>query len=298
MVDPQPPSYWDQWQQSRLNGPQRWTDWGDHPYIQSWVFQRAFGPGRSLFDVFTEHLQGVLEPTALSLCCGDGQFEQALASAGVVGSILGLDASPVRVGAAQCSAAGQARCLFQVADLNALSLDAQRFDVVFAKAALHHIDALEALADELSRVLRPGGLLIALDFFGPTRFQWTDLQLEWANRLLQDLPVPLRQFQDGRLYEEVTRPRISDMVSLDPTEAVRASDIEAVFGERFETVAMYPLGGTLVSLVVYGDLVNRYNPDDPQHCAYLERMLDQERALIGAGVLPSDFRLWISRPRR
>jgi SAM-dependent methyltransferase len=293
VVTDQSSLYWDQWQRDRLASPDPWTDWGDHPFIQSWVFRHAFGVGKTLFNVFAEHLRGIEKPRALSLCCGDGAFERALVDAGVVHSVLGLDASPVRVEAAQRAAEGKPKCVFQVADLNALSLEAQQFDVVFAKAALHHIEALEVLADALSRVLRPSGLIIALDFFGPTRFQWTDAQLEWANRLLSNLPPSLRQFRDGRLYEQITRPSISDMMALDPTEAVRSSDIERVFGSRFETIALYPLGGTLVSLVVYGDLVNRYNPEDPEHCAYLERMLTQEHALIEQGVLPSDFRLWI-----
>lgn len=294
--DPTTP-YWDQWQRDRLAHPDVWTDWGDHPFIQSWVFNRVFGPGKGLFDVFGEHLSHIQHPAALSLCCGDGSFERALVSAGLVHSVLGLDASSVRIQAARDQAVEQPQCRFEVANLNALELSDQRFDVVFAKAALHHIEALETLSEELVRVLRPGGLLIALDFFGPSRFQWTDLQLGWANRLLDGLPLSLRQFRDGRIYERVTRPSEAQMIALDPTEAVRSSDIESIFKRRFELIDEYALGGTLLSLVVYGDLVNRYNPEDPAHCAHLEGMLRQEHALIDSGALPSDFRLWIARPR-
>ena len=172
------------------------------------------------------------------------------------------------------------------------------YDVVFAKAALHHIENLEHVFEQVVRCLRPGGLLIAIDFFGPTRFQWTDAQLAACNAFWQTrVPPDLRLEPDGRQTPPVERPLVQDLVAMDPSEAVRSSDLHALLKSRFELEHDIPLGGALLNLLLSGDRVNRFDPDNEAHCQVIREAAAHERALMDAGVLASDFRFIVARPR-
>ena len=50
-------------------------------------------------------------------------------------------------------------------------------------------DILESVAQALT----PGGLLVLIDFVGPSRFQWTDTQFEAVEGLLAQIPEDYRR---------------------------------------------------------------------------------------------------------
>ena len=65
------------------------------------------------------------------------------------------------------------------------------YDLVYWNDALHHMpDVSDALRWSSDR-LKPRGLLAMDDFVGPSRFQWSDTNLDWATRVPQELPTRL-----------------------------------------------------------------------------------------------------------
>jgi len=290
--------HWDEWQAQHSLAPPRFTDWGDHPTILKLIYQTVFGSAET---GFLEHLAQTYpqfaRAHALSLCCGDGAFERHLVAQGVFGSVTGIDVSPARITSAQQQRAGfEARLDFEVGDVNAGRFGQQRYDVVFAKAALHHVENLEALVRGIRAALRPGGCLVTIDFFGPTRFQWTDAQLAATNRFLAGVPRELLRKRDGSLHEAMTRPGIDEMIRLDPSEAVRAGELHALLKANFTTVEDLALGGTLLNLIFYGDVVNNFDPENEAHNRIIREAFALERRLIDSGELGSDFRLIVARP--
>jgi SAM-dependent methyltransferase len=290
--------HWDDWQVRHQAHRPRFTDWGDHPVVLQEVFQRAFGrPDTGFFEFLASHYKQLSGAHALSLCCGDGGFECALLDRGVFGRVTGVDLSPQRIEAGRRKANGHA-IDFLEADVNHAIFGDARFDVVFAKASLHHIENLEHAFDQIARCLRPGGVLIAIDFFGPSRFQWTDEQLAACNAFWQTrVPESLRHELDGRQTPPVERPRVEDLVAMDPSEAVRSSELHGLLRQRFDLEHDIPLGGALLNLLLSGDRVNRFDPDDELHNQVIREAAAHERALMEAGTLGSDFRFIVARPR-
>ncbi|MFP5462456.1 MAG: ATP-binding cassette domain-containing protein [Gammaproteobacteria bacterium] len=290
--------HWDRWQAARDAQRPRMTDWGDHPEVLRLIGAELLGSADTSIVAFLAGRLGARQAHALSLCCGDGGFEKALLAGGVFRSIEGLDLSEVRIEAARAAAGEhQGRLSFRACDIDAAEFGEAVCDAVLAKAALHHLGRLEDVFDGIARCLRPGGVLVTLDFFGPTRFQWTDRQLDEANRFLEtEVPEELRLLPGGSLYR-ATRPTVQEMIEMDPSEAIRSSDILPLLRERFETELDLPLGGTLLNLILHGSIVDNFEPGNAAHDEIVRKAFALERRLMAEGAIGSDFRLIIARPK-
>ena len=102
--------------------------------------------------------------SALDLACGTGDIAFELARRGA--RVTGLDITPRMVQLARAKAT-QAGTAFMVGDMMALPFAAERFDVVTTGYGLRNVPELAPAIDEIHRVLRPGGVLVSLDFNRP-----------------------------------------------------------------------------------------------------------------------------------
>ena len=294
--------HWDEWQQQRTPG--GFTDWGDHPYAFAQICENAFGDGDCDFIEYIRRcLPDLSQAHVLSLCCGDGAFEHALLQKGVFGRVTGFDVSAERVNAgnaafaAQHGSANAQKIHLECKNVNTAQYGTEQYDIVFAKSALHHIENLEHAFAQIARCLKPGGKLVTIDFFGPTRFQWTQQQLAarswfWRNRV----PQALRQDRAGNEIPEIERPGVQAMIDMDPSEAVRSGELYTLLKQYFMPSQDIALGGSLVNLLLYGDIVNNFDPAIPEHNAVIQEAFSLERLLMDLGVLNSDFRLIIAEP--
>jgi len=293
-------NHWDGWQKNREISRPQYVDWGDHPTILKHLNQTVFGsPDVDFIRYFGNYHPEFSGKSVLSLCCGDGGFEKLLLQNQVFKHITGLDISESRVAAAQTNRGQFTEQLdFIVGDVNLADFGYQSYDVVFAKAALHHVENLEGLMQSIIRCLRPGGLLVSIDFFGPSRFQWTNNQLEAANWFLKErIPPALRTRRNGMIYEVANRHTVAEMIAMDPSEAVRSGELDGVLHQYFDLKVDLALGGTLLNLIFYGDVINNFDAENAEHNRLIEEAFQYERALINTGELASDFRLIIAAPK-
>lgn len=288
--------YWNQWQQSADTGQQRWLDWGEHPSILACIYRQAFGAADyTLFHYLHEHYPGFAAARALSLCSGDGKFEKLLVENGIFAHVTGLDLAAGRVEAARRqNSTLHERLDFVVGDVNTGDFGTNLYEVVFAKAALHHVGNLEQLFAGIRRALVPGGHLVTIDYFGPSRFQWLPAQLQHANTLLGMLPEALRRLPDGTVKRQIERPTIAEMLALDPSEAIRSDELATFIKDNFSAVTSFDIGGTLLQLVFTPDILNNFRPEEPQHVQLIEQAYAFEQQLIERGELSADFRLVIA----
>jgi ubiquinone/menaquinone biosynthesis methyltransferase len=109
---------------------------------------------------------------ALDLACGTGDIGFLLADEGA--EVVGLDLTPrmielARAKAARSARARRMRTRFLVGTMEALPLASSTVDVVTTGYGLRNVPDLAGAIAEIRRVLRPGGLLLSLDFNRPRR---------------------------------------------------------------------------------------------------------------------------------
>ena len=102
---------------------------------------------------------------ALDLACGTGDIAFALAARGAL--VTGLDITPRMLELARAKPAAPRTVTFVAGDMMALPFADASFDLVTTGYGVRNVPRIEPALDEIRRVLRPGGLLLSLDFDRP-----------------------------------------------------------------------------------------------------------------------------------
>ena len=259
-------------------------------------------PDRTLPQTLAEVLPelGLRLPAArtVSLGSGRGRFDRDLFRHRVVEALVGYDLSPESVEAADrwARSAGIESFAYRLADLNTIELEPQAFDLVVVQMALHHTLELERLYDTIARALKPGGLLVADEYVGPTRFFWTERQMQAVNGLLTVLPPEKRITLDGDFKPLIERQPPSYFEQTDPSEAIRSGEVVARLEERFEIRWRRPYGGAILHPLLY-NIAWTFKEGDPVSETLLASAIAIEDVLTEAGDLDSDFAVIIASPR-
>ena len=128
------------------------------------LWAKSYGDPPNTFQLLeAAAIEEVLPPlrglSVVDLGCGRGRLAALSANRGAELAI-GLDLSlPMLLRAEQPTNAR-----FAAATLETLPLPSARFDLAIAALCLGHVSDLDCVLQEASRVLRPGGLLVASDF--------------------------------------------------------------------------------------------------------------------------------------
>ena len=112
--------------------------------------------------------------------------------------------------------------------------------------------------------------------------------------MLPQLQSESKDKGNSPLDPPITRPSIESMVALDPSEAVRSSDLIPLIAANFKIQENISLGGTVLNLLLYGDRVNRFDSENPHHNLILEEAVSFEVNLMASGTLGSDFKFIIA----
>jgi SAM-dependent methyltransferase len=191
-----------------------------------------------------------------------------------------------------------------LADLNSHVFD-EKFDYILAEGVLHHVAFIERCAESLRDALKPGGLLIAMEFVGALRFQFSDLHQQWINAALAAIPrkyrpvardhagdYPATAEERARVY--YVTPSIEAMMAFDPSEAVSGHKIDHVFKVVFDLVEEKNGGGNIV-MNITGHFPFELAAEDEECGRWLDVIAGIEGALIDSGILASDLKLYCFR---
>lgn len=220
----------------------------------------------------------------LSLGCGSGRAERNFLAQGICQSFTGVDVSEAALDQARVDAEAAGLDITYVCqDLNHISLDAEPgYDLVVCQTILHHILDLEHLMDEVSRILRPGGVFFVFDYIGETQFQFTDERLHWYNAALKVLPEKMRtSLLTNKRYDDVPRPLPGRLAS--PFEAIRSGEIAGLLKAKFEVVDQYECTTILDRVVPVGTRYAYLQDENTRALFEVLRLLD--RALLESGTL-------------
>lgn len=234
------------------------------------------------------HGPAIAAPHVLSLRASDAKLELALVEAGSCERVTGLDEDQGRVdfAAGRVPEPLRERVRFQLGALEQWQAP-EPLGAVVCRSFLHRREDLEAVLDRLAALLVPGGLLFVEDFVGPSRFQWTDAQLDAINRLLARLPEELLTdlaATDGRRKRSVERPDPAAWLATNPNEAVRSDEILPALDARFERVEVCPYGGA-----VFHQLFSRIMGNFAGRPELVGVLMEVDALLTDSGALPSDY---------
>lgn len=158
----------------------RWTQdqllerlWGDHIHLGHYgeppghVGSVDFRQAKADFVHRLVHWSGLdqLQPgsTVLDVGCGIGGSARILARDYGL-DVLGISISPAQIERARQLTPAGLSCRFEVMDAMALQVPDRSFAAVWSVEASPHMPDKQCYADELLRVLRPGGLLAVADW--------------------------------------------------------------------------------------------------------------------------------------
>jgi ubiquinone/menaquinone biosynthesis C-methylase UbiE len=173
---------------------------------------------KSLEEYETAWLRDRCKPgtKVLDYCCGSG--ENGILAAKFGATVVGIDISPEGIANAEENArtAGVgALCSYEVMDGEDLKFPDNTFDVIVVYGALHHVDLDRAMA-ECTRVLRPGGQMLALEALrhNPIIHAYRKLTPKLRTPWEVDHILGVPEIRHCRLYFESVTTRYFHLMSL------------------------------------------------------------------------------------
>jgi SAM-dependent methyltransferase len=230
----------------------------------------------------------------VSLACGSGHIEETLVRdhRWPLRELVGLEYDSELRHAAEERFAGhpELRSEFLFFDLNGPTTTNRRFDVVFVCHALHHASDVERLLETMNALVEPDGLILGLDFFGPTRFQIEHDVRPLIEELFAALPAELRRdlsTPDAAVADRLGYDTIAEVRQADASESVHSSDLRTLLFSSFPVLEMRPMGGTLLRWLLRNRAGN-FDPQNGAHLAILRLLQVIERELIALRRIRSD----------
>jgi ubiquinone/menaquinone biosynthesis C-methylase UbiE len=277
-------------------------NWWDIPYVrQRW---NRLISGDSQIDFYKyfsrKYLPNRESLNALSLGCGSGQSELLWADTGKFSNIDAYDLSEARIKHAITVAKqkGYENLInYRVNDVYKILMCENHYDVVSVNASLHHFWPLDEILMRVNSFLKPDGYFVVDEFVGPTRFQWTNRQLQIINNLLSILPDKYKlMWGNGVIKPKVFRPSRLRMYLGDPSEAIESSKIMPFLHQIFEVVEVKSYGGTILHLLFAG-IAQNFLSNDTETQRWLDICFDVEDQLLANGDIQSDFIIAICKKR-
>lgn len=126
--------------------------------------------------------------SALDLACGTGDLAVSIARALPAVHVTAIDASPqmiveanVRLADTTRDATVAARIHTMLGDMTAIDCVDASMDLVVAGYGVRNVPDAASAVQEMARVLRPGGVLVTLDFYRPEFSPWRALLLGYLS---------------------------------------------------------------------------------------------------------------------
>ena len=209
-------------------------------------------------DYFRDRYLPQAKPVIASLGCGNGHLERLLAEKFLpdYAEIHGFDINPhlIEFAHQEAKKQGLKNLRYSVLDLDRPSLKPSYYDLIIFFHSLHHVERLEEALREVKKALKDSGLLLIVDFIGPTRFQWSDKQISIVQDLLDTMPDKYKRDLSGSgstHKTKITRPDADAIAQGDPSEAIRSGEIMPIVGREFSIVEKKFMGGTLLSILLH-----------------------------------------------
>lgn len=276
------------------------TNWWDIPAVRTRWNQLVSGTASVDYHEYISQkwFKGRDSLCALSLGCGTGHNELIWAGLGKFNCIDAYDLSEQRIQTAIEAAVANGysnKINYSIGDIFGIEMQEDHYDVILVEQSLHHFSPLDKILERIRKFLKSDGYFIINEYVGPTRFQWTNRQLEAVNGLLSVLPIKYRTlWGSDTIKQKVTRPSRLRMLLGDPSEAVESERIMPLVHQMFELVEVKGYGGSILHLLFNG-IAHNFLSDDDETNSYLDIIFKVEDLLLSRGDIQSDFIVAVGR---
>lgn len=268
------------------------SQWTSDPFIAAAIYERISNGesrGHWLEWLFYHHLNDCAFRRILSIGCGVGDHEVAMARLLPATSIDAFDfsSSSVALATAKARAEGLENVNFFEGNFNEIELTPQTYDLVLCSGSLHHVRALEHLLDQVKSSLTTDGIFVVNEYVGDCYNIYRQDQIGIIQKVLDGLPASMRHI------ERFPNPTIAQVFDRDPTEAVRSKLIPDFLRIYFSQVDERRLGGALLHPIYPFLNIQKIQSEPDFHQAIMNGLivLDDERLSQGY----SDFSFFICR---
>jgi SAM-dependent methyltransferase len=278
------------------------ANWCDIPEVQTrW---NKMISGQNQIDHYEylskKYLSGKTNLRALSLGCGTGFRELRWKEAADFQLIDAIDLSEHSIAFAKKEAIkkGVENIIFyRVDDISTMNATPGYYDLIIVENALHHFSPLKQVMEKINSFLKDDGYFIMNEFIGPTRFQWTERQVNAINGLLTVLPRKYKKYLKENNYKScVFKHSIFRMMLGDPSEAIESAKIHPLLFNMFAVLEYKEYGGAILHPLL-SDIAHNFTNNDPVAKRWLELLFEAEDLLMREKEIGSDFALAICRKR-
>jgi ubiquinone/menaquinone biosynthesis C-methylase UbiE len=223
----------------------------------------------------------------LSVGCGTGSRERKFAKYPQFSLIQGIDLAEKKTEEASRLAkeANLTNIQYHAGDFIKHGFNPGSFDLILFNASLHHFNHIDKFLEaSVVPLLKNDGLLVLFEYVGPNRLQWTNQQLEFTNRLLNEIPDKYKTRANSSLVKKrVYRPGMLRMLITDPSEAVDSESIIPSVYKHFKVLEEKKLGWDIIHLLLK-DIAHHYingNPETGKLLKYIFEKEDEYMAMTG-----------------
>lgn len=215
----------------------------------------------------------------LSVGCGTGSKERNFGKSQIFDLIEGIDLAETQIEEARkyASDLNLNKLKYIVGDFVSYEFKPDSYDVILFNSSLHHLkDVDNILQTKVLPLLKDEGLLVIFEFVGPKRLQWTKSQLDFANELLNELPVKYKmRFNSKFLKRRIYRPGLLRMLLIDPSEAIDSDSIIPSIHKHFKIIEEKRIGWD-ISHLLFKDIAHNFLNKDNETQLLLSYLLEKE----------------------
>jgi SAM-dependent methyltransferase len=262
--------------------------WNELDGVNRYLQQRATDDPATDWITHLARWHGRPFRKALVLNCGNGWVERALLDRGVAAEAVGVDIGADLLAGATAAAGGRTIRYYRL-DVNGAAFPEDGYDLVVNHAAAHHISHIDRVFRAIAALLPDDGVFVSWDYVGPHRNQYPGGMWEAAHEVNETLPPALRS--------PMHYPRLHDMLTGDPTEAIHSELVLATMHRYFRVEHERALGGGIAYLVLTHNTPFLDAPADAT-AAWLQFVLERDACLADRCPAQTLFAYVLARPDR
>jgi ubiquinone/menaquinone biosynthesis C-methylase UbiE len=229
--------------------------------------------------VVSKYLSNANGLKMLSVGCGTGSRERKFGKYRNFDLIEGIDISENQIIEARkhASESGFNNIRYIAGDFMKHEFVPSAYDLILFNSSLHHFRNIDHLLQfKVLPLLKNGGYVVIFEYVGPNRLQWINLQLEYANKLLKELPHKYKlRFKSQSIKRKIYRPGILRMLLVDPSEAVDSESIIPSIHKYFKTLEEKRAGWDITHLL-FKDIAHNFLNSEEETKSLLSYLFDKE----------------------